>query len=363
MSRESQTKQDPMTAEGEEEFLELRCCGCGKVLDEYSGWQANPEWTGETRFVPYCRNCMEDYYEELAQKSSPHMALFYCCIAFNIPFMPDCLSGFEDMSEPWKAYLENLRRNGARNDNDEPLCFFDGVTDILKIFGGTGLSTGEFSKAISAEKAVINKQPGTKNQRKNWGTLEGYTTEDYKELDRLFAIHSKPFEAGGMDMETEYNLREICKLLLKYSTLLSAGKTLDAQRVMSIVETIKSSNLLRKRDEKPPEAVKIDTLMDQLEKHHLAKGGKLLGREETLKVLQGNRPHYKHSFDVVDQMLLQIINAMRRNDGMGELTDLPEDLRFEPAPGEFQEEEATWEEKRRDDLEMIKMHYPKGASK
>lgn len=340
--------------EKSEETLVITCCGCGKALDEFSGWQGNPDYYQETRFVHHCRDCMQGYFEDIAKKTSPHMALFYCCVAYNIPFLPDCISGADGTPDTWKEYLDNVRRRGAKDDNDEPLCFLDGMTDILKIFGESGLSSGEFAKNIAAEKNFHSKVPGTKMQRKNWGTIDGYTNEDYKELDRLYQIQSKPLE-GSIDMEMEFNLREICKLLLKYSRFIREGKTLDAQRTMSIIETIKSSNLLRKKDEKPAEAVKIDTLMDQLEKHHMAKGGKLLSREETLKVLQGSRPHYPHSFDVVDQILLLITNTMRKNDGLGELASLPEEMRFTPAPGEFNPKESDKERQRREALGLVKI--------
>lgn len=342
------------------ELAVITCVNCGKELDEFVGVQAAEDWYKDTRYVHYCRDCQESYYEELSQKTTPHLALFYCCVAFNIPMIPLEIPNMDDVSAPWLTYLENLRRAGRLvQDDGEPSTFFDGVTDILKLFGGD-LSGGDVAKAIQLESSLREKQQGTNRQRKEWGTLDGFTTEEYKELDRLYKIQSKPYEAAGIDAMMDYNLREICKNLLLYSKALAKGGkdgAASAQKYMSIAESIKASNLMRKKDEKPVEDLRIDTLVDKLEKRGFLKNGKLLDYPDLLKELQGEHPHYPHSKDAADQMLLCIQNTMRQNMGLGQQTELPDSMRFTAMPGEFEEEAPQWEQDIKKKLGLFPLNH------
>jgi len=328
---------------GQQENAVITCVNCGKELDEFTGVPAAEDWYKDTRFVHYCRDCQEAYFEELSQKTSPHLALFYCCVAFNIPMVPMEIPNMDDVSTPWLAYLENLRRSGRlEQDNGEPSTFFDGIVDILKLFGGD-LSSGEVAKAIQLEKNIRDTQQGNQRQRKVWGTIDGFTSAQYVELDRLYAIQSKPYEAAGIDAMMEYNLREICKNLLRYSLSNAEGEAAMASAYLKQAEIIKASNLMRKKDEKPVEDLRIDTIVDKLEKKGFLKNGRLLGYSELLKKLQGEHPHYPHSKDAADQMLLCINNTMRKNMGLGIETELPEAMRFDAMPDEFEEEAPQWE--------------------
>lgn len=330
------------------------CTKCGEVLDEYSGIIGSERWHHESIFVPYCRNCQEEYYDVLAKETSPHLAMFYCCIAFDIPFSFKDLPSIDDETEPWLRYLDNLRRSGGNRSRNSPLGFTDGETDILRIFG-EGLSCGTFGKLVATESSMQTRRKGSKRQRDDWGEMDGFSQEEYDELDRLYKIQSKPFEATGIDELLEYNLREICKNLLRYSIASAQGKAKDAKQFLDQAETIKASNLMRKRDEKPVEDLRIDTIVDKLEKKGFMKNGKLLTLPELLKLIPNMRPQYPHSIDAADQMMFCIENTMRRNAGLGSVSELSESMMIDALPGEFMEEAPEWEKNIKKKLELLPM--------
>lgn len=330
------------------------CVQCGAELDEYTGVPGSARRHRHGRCVPFCRECQEAYFDALAKETSPHLAMFYCCIAFDVPFIFRDLPAVSEERDPWAAYLNNIRRTGANRTGESILGFLDGETDILRVFG-ENLGAGTFKKMVGAERQMQGRRQGSKRQRDDWGEMDGFTQEQYDELDRLYRIQSKPFEAAGIDDLLEYNLREICKNLLRYSVANADGKAKEAKEFLSQAETIKASNLLRKKDEKPVEDLKIDTIVDKLEKKGFMKNGKLLGRDELLSMIPGLRPQYPHSLDAADQMMLCIENTMRRNAGLGSVSELSESMMIDAEAGEFLEEAPEWERDIKKKLELLPM--------
>lgn len=338
----------------EKQAKTVSCTKCGEALDEYIGVIGSDRWHGDSAFVPYCRNCQEEYYEALAKETSPHLAIFYCCIAFDLPFSFQDLPPIDDEQEPWLRYVDNIRRSGSNRSGNTILGFMDGETDILRIFG-EGLNSGTFGKMIATERSMQTRRKGSKRQRDDWGEMDGFNQEEYDELDRLYKIQSKPFEATGIDELLEYNLREICKNLLRYSIASAQGKAKAAKQFLDQAETIKASNLLRKRDEKPVEELRIDTIVEKLEKKGFMKNGKLLTLPELLKLIPDMRPQYPHSIDAADQMMLCIENTMRRNAGLGSVSEISESMMIDSLPGEFLEEAPDWEKDIKKKLELLPM--------
>lgn len=330
------------------------CAQCGTELDEYSGLPGSEKRHRANPFVPFCRECQEAYYETLSKETSPHLALFYCCIAFDVPFVFRDLPAIDEEKAPWTAYLDKLRRAGHDRTGEAALGFADGTTDILAVFG-ENLSSGTFARTVAAERAMQGRRQGSKRQRDDWGELDGFNQEQYDELDRLYKIQSKPFEATGIDDLLEYNLREICKNLLRYSLANAQGKAQDAKRFLDQAETIKASNLLRKKDEKPIEELKIDTIVDKLEKRGFMKNGKLLDLPDLIAMIHNMRPQYPHSLDAADQMMLCIENTMRRNAGLGTVSELSESMMIDPYPDEFAPEAPAWEKDIKKKLELLPM--------
>ena len=229
----------------------------------------------------------EAWYETLAKVSSESLAFFYCCISFDLPFELEAIPR-DDPSSPWLAYLDNLHIKKLDVGKDgEAYGFLDGLTDITKIFGN--LKKGEFSKAVDAEVAArTNKEPGTKAQRKTWGsgaTGKQYSTEDYNRLDELFSTYSaRLVSAGGYDTQQEYILRLCCRMTMDMEKMLAAGQVDKAQKLNKMIQENLASENLRKKDAKPMEEFRLDSWADALEEAGLTKNGKRCDPDEMFRI-------------------------------------------------------------------------------
>ena len=50
----------------------------------------------------------QEYYAQVAKKTSESLAYFYCCIKYDVPFARDCVPR-DGSSELWLAYIDNLQ--------------------------------------------------------------------------------------------------------------------------------------------------------------------------------------------------------------------------------------------------------------
>lgn len=232
-------------------------------------------------------------YDAIARATSDSLALFYCCIEFDRPFDMLAVPKEPDVGEKWIAYLDNLRLKKLDTRRGEPLGFLDGLTDITKIFG-EGLSAGEFTKAVGNEKSARNRKVGTAQQRKNWGENSAknpYTSEDYDELDRIYeALASDLMAAGGVSVKQEFILRDCAKMTLDRDKMRAIGQYDKAAKLNKMVQDNLSSEGLRKRDAKPIDDLRIDGIVDRLEKAGLLKNGKQCSPDEMFEILFHRRP-------------------------------------------------------------------------
>lgn len=336
--------------------FEITCVNCGKVLDEFVGLAAPEDWCADTGFNPWCKACQERYYEELAEHNTSHVALFLCCAAFNVPMVPKDAPDFERDSEPWISYLENLRQYGDLYDSGgDAKSFFDGVTDMRNMFGER-LSERKFDAAVTEERDKSSKPQGTEKQRKAWGTRFGFTTADYKELDQRYEKVAAPYRAAGIDANMEEALRKICKYQMLSDMAAAENDGTKSKTFDEIARRAAQDNCLRKIDEKPVEDLRIDTLVDKLEKKGLMKNGKLLDLPELQKAILGNRPRYPHTLDAADQFLLLSFNCMRENSGVQLLPELEDGMKLhESFDGEFAEEPPEFESKAKREFGLMTM--------
>lgn len=348
------------TTEQENEIL-VYCVNCGCEINDETGVLASPDWYEDTRFVHYCRDCQQKQFEDFADNTSPAFAYFLCCAAYNLPFIPECMpSAAYDVDEmTWLMYLENLEQSEWRyKDDREPAAFVDGMTDLGVLFGGKITSKTTFASSVTMEGAS-SKLPGTKAQRRKWGTHADYTTEDYKELDRLYSIHAADRIENGIDEELDHNLREISKLDLEYTKAMARKEYDNAKRIADIRSKFMADNLMRKRDEAPVAPIKLDTLADALEKAGYMKNGDLLSYDELLPLLQQDHAHYYMSHDILDYIILAIINCTRRNTGQPETDELPYEFQVEPMFDEFEPEMSKTEKKTLQELGLPPIKYEK----
>lgn len=300
----------------------------------------------------------QERYDAIARATSDSLALFYCCIAFDRPFDMLAVPKEPDVGEKWTAYLDNLRLKKLDTRRGEPLGFLDGLTDITKIFG-EGLSAGEFTKAVGNEKSARNRKVGTAQQRKNWGENSAknpYTSEDYDELDRIYeALASDLMAAGGVSVKQEFILRDCAKMTLDRDKMRAIGQYDKAAKLNKMVQDNLSSEGLRKRDAKPIDDLRIDGIVDRLEKAGLLKNGKQCSPDEMFEILFHRRPKYSYTKDAAEQILLYMTNTTRVNDGLSELPTLPPDMRLRDELGEFAEEPDKQEKETYKELGIVKM--------
>lgn len=300
----------------------------------------------------------QERYNAIARATSDSLALFYCCIEFDRPFDMLAVPKEPDVGEKWIAYLDNLRLKKLDVRRGEPLGFLDGLTDITKIFG-EGLTAGEFTKAVGNEKSARNRKVGTAQQRKNWGENSAknpYTSEDYDELDRIYeALSSDLMAAGGVSVKQEFILRDCAKMTLDRDKMRAIGQYDKAAKLNKMVQDNLSSEGLRKRDAKPIDDLRIDGIVDRLEKAGLLKNGKQCSPDEMFEILFHRRPKYSYTKDAAEQILLYIANTTRVNDGLSELPTLPPDMRLRDDLGEFAEEPDEQEKESYKELGIVKM--------
>nr|DAG75568.1 MAG TPA: hypothetical protein [Caudoviricetes sp.] len=300
----------------------------------------------------------QERYDAIARATSDSLAFFYCCIEFDRPFDMLAVPKEPDVGEKWIAYLDNLRLKKLDTRRGEPLGFLDGLTDITKIFG-EGLTAGEFTKAVGNEKSARNRKVGTAQQRKNWGENSAknpYTSEDYDELDRIYeALASDLMAAGGVSVKQEFILRDCAKMTLDRDKMRAIGQYDKAAKLNKMVQDNLSSEGLRKRDAKPIDDLRIDGIVDRLEKAGLLKNGKQCSPDEMFEILFHRRPKYSYTKDAAEQILLYIANTTRVNDGLSELPTLPPDMRLRDDLGEFAEEPDEQEKETYKELGIVKM--------
>lgn len=300
----------------------------------------------------------QERYDAIARATSDSLALFYCCIEFDRPFDMLAVPKEPDVGEKWVAYLDNLRLKKLDARRGEPLGFLDGLTDITRIFG-EGLTAGEFTKAVGNEKSARNRKVGTAQQRKNWGENSAknpYTSEDYDELDRIYeALSSDLMAVGGVSVKQEFILRDCAKMTLDRDKMRAIGQYDKAAKLNKMVQDNLSSEGLRKRDAKPIDDLRIDGIVDRLEKAGLLKNGKQCSPDEMFEILFHRRPKYSYTKDAAEQILLYMANTTRVNDGLSELPTLPPDMRLRDDLGEFAEEPDEQEKESYKELGIVKM--------
>lgn len=325
-----------------DEDIMAHCARCGALLTVEDGTLATPDWYKETRFVHYCKDCQAEQFEDYSSWVGVDMAFYLCCAAYNLPFAPEAVPPARNVDgETWRMYLENLKMLGRDvNDNGEPAAFSDGLTDLSVIFEGKVARFPAFAGGLSTHGGV-EKLEGTRAQRKNWGLA--YTTVQYKELDRLYGIQAGAYKDSGIDEDLEYNLREICKLQMLYSTQLAKPDIKLAKETYNVISKMKAD--LKKKETSAEAPKKVDTIITALERHGMAKGGHLLPYSELLPILQADHPHYPMSHDLLDYILMAINNTIRVNEGAGELAELPASLQVDAMFGELWPEMTEGERK------------------
>lgn len=311
----------------------------------------------------------------VAAIGSETLAILCCCAMFDVPFIEECIPMKGDDLDLWMAYKKKLR---SKKHGDE--TFKDGATDLTHMFAG-GVSAEEIPQIILAEQKQHPEAEttGTKEQVRTWGVgneTDPFSQEDYDRLDDLFDTYSSRLvSTGGMDIQQEDTLRQVSIMRLKRDKLITAGDKDSVAMAKSLDAMIKenlSSEQLRKADAKPVEDVRIDSIMDALEKWGAVKNGKILSfpqlTEFLLKELGrlGGEPahRYTQTLDAADWELLFIQNCMATNEDRPKWMELPDNMRFsEEVANEFSPEPTDDEKRAYEGIGIIRNRKQKKGRK
>ncbi len=321
------------------------CILCGK--DRKKGASFRMRCLGESA---YCIDCEEKYYMRMAEECGIHIALYSACAAFNVPYLPTLISAdeyqeFSEQDKKWSYYLDKLEKSGLNERDGKPKGFLDGITNILRVFG-KDLTEADTAKYLRVEFSRLAAKNGTEAQREKWGEEDGYTDDEYNALDRMYNNRVQGFKGATISEQQEYVITEVCKWQLVADRLRRQNEIKGATDALKAVDALLASECMRKKDEKPLEAQRIDALVVALENAGLMENGQLLTYDETVEVLRDRfvkSKKYDYSLDVADQVVFACLNAIRSNADLALLTDLEDEYAVEDEYEECAEEETDAE--------------------
>lgn len=297
---------------------------------------------------------------------SETLAFFCCCATFDVPYLEKMLPKTNREENKWIAYKRNLRVK--KKDNK---TFKDGLTDIVKLFGD-GVDADDVPKIVRQEQKQHPDatNTGTKEQIKTWGKgseSDPFTKEDYDRLDDLFETYAdRVVSSGAMDVQLEDTLRQVSVMRLRRDKLIADGdkdSITMAKQLDAMIKENLSSEQLRKADAKPVEDVRIDSIIDALERWGAVKDGKILAfpdlTEFLLKELGrlGGSPAHKYTqtLDAADWELLFIQNCMAQNEDLPKWMELPDNMRFsEEVANEFMEAPTSDEQRAYEGIGIVR---------
>lgn len=345
-------------------MVEYFCHKCGVELTEENCLNIES---------PFCLDCESEAFTELESKNGTSLAFYLSCMRFDVPLYPLLISNGKgelreeiDEKNKWKSYLSLLKKENKLFVNERFATFNDGETKLLRIFGKE-FSEKDFARYVRAEMERISALPGTQEQREFWGELPLYqnvpmTTEIYNKLDKRYEARMARMKGVTIDDQLIDTHIKICKILLAQDHVLSLGDVSAFDKLQKSLDSILAAEQLRKKDEKPIEEMRIDSLVVALENAGLMENGELLTYDELVEALRDNlvkSKKYKYSLDVADQVLLDIINSMRANADLMQVIDLPEELELVDEYGEFEKEETEQEKEAKRYLGLTKVSFEK----
>ena len=148
-------------------------------------------------------------------------------------------------------------------------------------------------------------------------------------------------------------IKDIAKLRLERDKAIKRGESQEAKRYQEMINATMSSESMKVADSKPNEQVRVDSIIDYLEKHGAVDNGQIVSRNELVSILAGKKVPYNTSIDVVDEIMFAIINTMRKNSGLGEIAELPVDAQIQDKFGELLSSPTDFEKKAMRDLNIM----------
>jgi len=334
-------------------MAEEKCkCGlCGKDLTESNSWTFAEKLS--IRRVPFCVTCQGKFYQWLSSVVGYKLAMFLTCAFFNIPYLPTLFDVAKEYGKdgkgPWVGYVIAVRK-ADKERGGKPRGFEQGLTDIKKAFK-TYQSLMVDDEMLSDEEY----QNGKKAQLDLWGSgpkNNPYTPDDYEFLNEQYVALTD--ERPTRNYQAELAIRKICKWALEQEKCIERKEFNDAQKLGQLIKNEMESEELRRKDAKASNMVRLDDIVLAIERVGL----NIPDEDELLTMLANHsfHPRYNYTRDAADQMLLQIINASRWNEGQAEWDRLPEQFKIHDDLDEFTEVQEPAEKTLYRELQLVPMN-------
>ncbi len=305
------------------------CACCNSPLNEDTGVYA-PSERFPRGFYPICLACQQKRYAEIAAKTSRTYALFYACMAFDVPYKAEIIEGMQaNQNGVWFEYVKRLQRGYVGANEPKVETWADGVTDIRRAFGGE-------MPVLPITGDVVVSNMGEMSDKERWKIEWGeeWSAQDCRRMDSRYMMLASEFKGGPMPPRVSMTLHDIVRLMLLRDQNIKTD-AMAAKRYQEMIDKIMSSEDLKAGGKRQQENTRVDKLVMRLEQMGAIRDGFLVSYDELVDILRDQHGNYKTSLDVVDTMMMCIINTMRKNMGQPELTVLPVSAQVTDTKGEL----------------------------
>ena len=339
----------------EEKKTEQRLCWhCRKELTDKNSWMPTD---GFDRGAPtfYCTSCQNQYFLRLARIVGSDIAYFFCCVKFDVPYVATAIKAsykYKREFGPWGGYITALRAAKWHTKNNKWNGFADGEVSIKKAFKAL-----KDLGAESPEELLERKERDKEENQDFWG--KDYSDEDYAALNRVWDAMTEG--RAGISTQSQIAIQDIAKWTLERDKLMAAKEFDDAKKVDAMIEKLKESEQLRKKDELPQDRARLDDIVKAVERANL----NMMNYDELCRQLSTYMFHspYGYTRDAADQMVLLIRNATAINEGVPEIDRLPDEFAIVDTLGEFAAERDGKEKTIYRELGLAPLHMKGGDAK
>lgn len=302
------------------------CPTCGTDIGEENGIRVKKTFVSPDGYACECVTCAGKRFAYVSTATGSYPAALYAmCAALDVPYKPRVPVKGNGAEEIWTNYLAAV---------DTVAGFAAGATGPDSALGDT--TPAKAKKELDAER----KQREAWYDR--WGS--GLGDSEYEELERKYRVESHEFK-GNITPRIEKNLIALSKLDVEFDKAVREGDFDTANRITDIIKKTRDMESMKASDEKPAEEMRVDAVVDALERRGAMTDGTLCDRETLLKwIADATHGHYSTSLDVIDTVMLVTENARRRTEGERPLAAVPRNLQIKDEWNEL-ETEMTEQEK------------------
>lgn len=184
-----------------------------------------------------------------------------------------------------------------------------------------------------------------KKWREKWGTGSEeapYKDEDYRMMENAYDSMAEDYK-GGVPKRADNAIIGIAKTIRLRDKAIESGDAAEAKKWQEVIDKMMTGEALKVGDAKPIEKFNIGSLAVRLEERGLMDNGILI-LDKVIDYIQNDHGTFHMSKDAMDLCMLSIYNATMFNNGLPEVSELPENIRVQNRYGEFLPE-PTQEEK------------------